>query len=88
MNKKIVQHPSTPDVVLNPRLLIEQCLAKVFPEVIKTMAEFGFNIEDGEFHTDLRLVIEFTRALLLKQRGVHHDLQLALGTNNVLNTDE
>ena len=84
----IVQHPSTPEGMKNPQHLIEQCMAEFFPHVIASMADFGFDVETKEFHDDFRLIVEFTRAILMKQHGLHHDLQIALGANNILNNDD
>ena len=84
----IVQHPSTPEEMKNPQELIEKCMAEFFPHVISTMAEFGFEVETKEFHDDFRLIVEFTRATLMKQHGLYHDLQMALGENNILYKDE
>ena len=81
----IVQHPSTPEHIKKPGLLAEECMAEIFPHVIATMAEFGFDVESNKFHSDMRLVVEFVKAILFEQLGLHHDLQLALGKNNVLN---
>ena len=84
----IVQHPSTPEEMKNPQDLIEKCMGEFFPHMINIIAEYGFDVESKEFHDDFRLVVEFTRAMLLKQVGIHHDLQLVLGRNNILNNDE
>ena len=88
METMIVQHPSTPEEMKNPQHLVEQCMADFFPHVIASMADFGFDVESKEFHEDFRLIVEFTRASLFKQVGLHHDLQLALGENNILNNDD
>ena len=87
METMIVQHPSTPEEMKNPQHLIEQCMADFFPHVIASMADFGFDVETKEFHDDFRLIVEFTRATLMKQVGLEHDLQIALGKNNILNID-
>ena len=85
---EIVQHPSTPEEMHDPRGLVEKCMGEFFPEVLQTIAEYGFEVDTEEFHSDFRLIVEFMRASLYKQKGLHHDLQLALGENNTLNTDE
>ena len=85
---EIVQHPSTPDEIKNPEFLVDQCLAEFFRDVLHTIAEYGFEVDKREFHSDFRLIIEITTALLLKQEGIHHELQVVLGENNILNTVE
>ena len=88
LEKMIIQHPSTPEEMGKPQSMAEQCMADFFPQVIATIADWGFDVEEQEFHDDFRLIVEFTRALLFKQVGLHHDLQIALGENNILNRDE
>ena len=85
---EIVQHPSTPEEIKNPEYLVEQCLAEFFPGMLQTIAEYGFEVDNKEFHSDFRLVIEITRAILLKQENIRHELQALLGNNNILNTVE
>mgnify|MGYP001365987131 CR=1 FL=1 len=71
----IIQHPSTPEDMKNPRELVDQCMAEFFPYVIEIMMDYGVDVEDLTFQKDFRLLVEFSRALLLKHRGVHHELQ-------------
>ena len=71
----IIQHPSTPEDMKNPRELVDQCMAEFFPYVIEIMMEYGVEVEDTNFQNDFRLLVELSRALLLKQKGVYHELQ-------------
>ena len=88
IDPEIVQHPSTPEEMHNPQGLVEACMAEFFPEVLQITAEYGFDVNTKEFLSDFRLVVEFMRATLYKQKGLYHDLQLVLGDNYNLNSDE
>ena len=70
----IVQHPSTPHIMQNPKDSIEECLQDIFVPAITIISEYGFDIHDEDFQKYLPIVVDCMRAVLLAQKGIHHPL--------------
>ncbi len=84
----IIQHPSTPKDMQQPHEIVEQCMAEFFPYVIDTLVDYGYNVNKPEFQKEFRLLVELTRALLLKEKGVSHELQVLFEAGAILNIDD
>tara|TARA_Y100001963_G_scaffold83851_1_gene116208 strand:+ start:105 stop:371 length:267 start_codon:yes stop_codon:yes gene_type:complete len=84
----IIQHPSTPEDMRNPQEVVEQCMAEFFPYLLEIVMDYGFDAYDKRFQDELRVLIEFARAILLKQKGVSHELQVVFEENGILNTED
>lgn len=87
-NKKVIQHPSTPDLMADPAPIAEECLSEMIPLMIDSLDAHGFDVSDKDFQKDFRIVVEFLRAILFGQLGISHDLQVGLGEQNPLNMIE
>ena len=84
----IIQHPSTPENMKKPQEMVDQCMAEFFPYVIEIMVDYGFKVDDVDFQRDFRVLVEFTRAIMLKQKGLPHELQIVFENSGILNIEE
>ena len=84
----IIQHPSTPEDMRNPQEVVEQCMAEFFPYLLEIVMDYGFDAYDKDFQNELRVLVEFARAILLKQKGVEHELQVVFEEKGILNIED
>ena len=70
----VVQHPSTPNEIQNPKELIEICLQDIFVPAIQVVEGYDFDIHDEKFQNYLPIVVNCMRAILQDQRGIYHPL--------------
>ena len=84
----IIQHPSTPEDMRNPQEVVDQCMAEFFPYLLEIVMDYGFDAYDKDFQNELRVLVEFARAILLKQKGVEHEVQVVFKENGILNNED
>tara|TARA_B100000745_G_C20114941_1_gene381653 strand:- start:312 stop:599 length:288 start_codon:yes stop_codon:yes gene_type:complete len=81
----ILQHPNTPEDLLQPNLRAELTLQEIVPTTLEIMHDYDFETISEDFVKDYKIVIEITRAILYGQLGIRHDLHIGLGLSNPLN---